>query len=74
MMMGVLNYANFVTTLGGFIIFNETYFSKTCVNGNNENNCLSCSTDHLRIFNETKNSCIGPNPEDCIILIGTITH
>ena len=38
------------------LLFNDN--SKTCVNGNTENNCLTCETDKFRIFNSNENSCL----------------
>ena len=57
MMMAVLNYVSLATIHGLFyLIFYDK--SKTCVNGNTENNCLTCDTDKFRIFNSNENSCL----------------
>ena len=57
MMMVALSYASLVTIHGYFIIFFYDN-SKTCVNGNTENNCLTCETDKFRIFNSNESSCL----------------
>ena len=57
MMMVALSYASLATIHGLFYpIFYDK--SKTCINGNTENNCLTCETDKFRIFNPNENSCL----------------
>ena len=57
MTMVALSYANLATIPGLFypILYDK---SKTCFNGNTENNCLTCETVKFRIFNSNENSCL----------------